>query len=332
MLARSGCSSSCTPSLPTDFPPLRSLDALPNNLPLQVTSFIGREKQITEARALLAKAPLLTITGSGGVGKTRLALQVAAEELDRYPEGVWLAELAPLDPGLVPQAVATALNVREQGARPLTQTLIEHLKPRALLLVLDNCEHLLSAAAQLAEALLRACPGVRVLASSREGLGIAGEVTYRVPSLSVPDPRHLPPVDALGQFEAVRLFIERAMAALPSFSVTNANAPAVAQVCYRLDGIPLAIEPGRGAGQGARGGADRPKAGRPLPSADGRQPHGAPRQQTLRAAIDWSYDLLPAAEKLLLSRLSVFAGGWTLEAAEAVCSGAASTTGRCWTC
>jgi predicted ATPase/class 3 adenylate cyclase len=321
--------------LPAEFPPLHSLDALPNNLPLQVTSFIGREREIEEVRQLLEKTRLLTLTGAGGTGKTRLALQVAADHLREYSDGVWLVELASLsDPGLMPQTVASVLDVREAegaegapwgpvpGGKPLTQTLVAALKPRKLLLVLDNCEHLLEACAALAEALLRSCPDVHLLATSREGLNIPGETPYRLRSLSVPDPQHLPATpESLTQYEAVQLFIDRATTVAPSFSLTNANAPAVAQVCHRLDGIPLAIELA----------ASRVKA---LPVeqlnerlADmfrlltGGSRTALPRQQTLRALIDWSYDLLSATERTLLRRLSVFSGGWTLEAAEAVCTG-----------
>src|SRR5262249_22520490 len=225
------------------FPPLRSLEAFAHNLPAQLTSFIGREQGMEEVQRLLSTTRLLTLTGSGGCGKTRLALQVAAEVRRDYPNRAWVVELAALaDPALALQTVASALGVREEPGRPLTQTLTDHLRPKSLLLVLDNCEHLLSACAQLADNLLRNCPKVRVLASSREGLGIAGERTYSVPSLSLPDPTHLPPVERLTEYEAVQLFVERAVFRQPGFAVTNENAPAVAQVCQRLDGIPLTIE------------------------------------------------------------------------------------------
>src|SRR5262245_263895 len=231
------------PDLPASFPPLRSLDVLPNNLPRQLTSFVGRERELAQVRRLLAAAPLLTLTGAGGAGKTRLALQAAADALDAYPDGVWLADLAPAaDPGLVPPAVAAALGVREEPGQPIPATLAGALRPKRLLLVLDNCEHLLDACARLADALLRACPGVRVLATSREALGIAGETAWRVPSLELPDARHPPPPERLTQYEAVRLFVDRALAARPDFAVTDQNAPAVAALCARLDGIPLALE------------------------------------------------------------------------------------------
>ena len=216
------------PSLPAAFPPLRSLDnpALPNNLPQQTTSFIGREKQVAEVKALLGKTRLLTLTGAGGSGKSRLSLQVAADLLDGEGDGVWLVELAALtDSALVPQAVADVLGVKEAAGKTIQQTLVEWLKTKRLLIVLDNCEHLVAACASLAAALLRSCPQVHILASSREPLNVAGEQTYRVPTLTLPDPKQPQTVESLSQFEAVRLFIERAQAVQPSFAVTNGNAP-----------------------------------------------------------------------------------------------------------
>ena len=310
------------PDVPTDFPPLRSLDSLPNNLPRQLTSFIGREREMAEVRRLLSTTRLLTLTGSGGCGKTRLALQVAADLVEAFAEGVWFVDLAPLsDPALVPQTVAATLRVREEPGRPILITLSEYLQPRHLLLVLDNCEHLVGACAELAQALLRACPHLQILATSREPLRIGGETTWRVPSLSLPDLLRLPLVESLAEYEAVRLFTDRAEVVLPGFLVTDQNALAVAQVCHRLDGIPLAIELA----------ATRVKV---LPVHQiaarlddrfrlltGGSRTALPRQQTLRAVMDWSYILLSEKERTLLRRLSVFAGGWTLDAAEAVCSG-----------
>jgi predicted ATPase/DNA-binding SARP family transcriptional activator len=308
------------PSSP--IPELPRPSAHPHNLPLQLTSFIGREQAMAEVQQLLATHRLVTLVGAGGCGKTRLALQVAGERLESFAEGVRLVELAALaDPALVPQTVAAALGLREEPSRPMTLTLTDYLRPRSLLLLLDNCEHLLAASAQLADALLKACPHLQILASSREGLGIVGEQSYRVPPLSLPDRKQLPPAERLCQFEAVRLFVERAVLSQPSFALEEANAAAVAQICQRLDGIPLAIELA----------ASRVKA---LPVEQiaarlddrfrlltGGSRTALPRQQTLRALIDWSYDLLSEPERVLLHRLSVFAGGWTLEAAEAVCSG-----------
>ena len=308
--------------LPSAFPPLRTLDASPNNLPTQLTSFVGREREAAEAERLLGTTRLLTLTGAGGAGKTRLALKVAADLLEAYPDGVWLVELAALaDPALVPQTVASALGLFEQPSRPLIQTLADFLKPRTLLLVLDNCEHLVEACAALADGLLRACPQLRIMATSREALGIAGETAWRLPSLSLPDPRHLPPTESLTQYEAVRLFIERALAAQPTFAVTNQNAPAVAQLCHRLDGIPLAIELAAARVKALTVEQIAARLDDRFRLLTGGSRTALPRQQTLRAAIDWSYALLSEPERVLLRRLSVFAGGWTLEAAEAVCSG-----------
>ena len=312
------------PALPSNFPPLRSLDnpSLPNNLPQQVTSFVGREKEVAALKALLAKTRLLTLTGSGGSGKTRLSLQVAADVLEAFPDGVWLVELAPLaDPASVPQAVAGVLGVREEPGTPLTQTLVDWLKDKRLLLLLDNCEHVLDAAARLTDAVLRSCPHVSVLASSREALGIGGESTYRVPSLSLPDlKRHQTP-ESLSQYEAVRLFIERAAAARADFAVTGANAPALASVCHRLDGIPLAIELAAARVRSMTVEELEKRLADRFRVLTGGSRTALPRQQTLRALIDWSYDLLDERQKALLRRLSVFAGGWTLEAAETVCAG-----------
>ncbi len=310
------------PTLPADFPPLRSLAAFTHNLPVQLTRFIGREREMTEVKRLLAASHLLTLTGSGGCGKTRLALQVAADLLEEYPDGVWLVELAALaDPALVPQTIAAALGVREQPGRSLIETLTDYLRPKHLLLVVDNCEHLLAACAQLTDALLRGCPKLRLLASSREGLGIAGEQTYSVPSLSLPDARRLPPLERLQGFEAVQLFAARAALSQPTFAVTAANAAAVAHVCQRLDGIPLCIELAAARVKALPVEKLNERLSDMFRLLTGGSRTALPRQQTLRALIDWSYDLLTDAERSLLRRLSVFAGGWTLEAAEAVCMG-----------
>jgi predicted ATPase/class 3 adenylate cyclase len=312
----------CHFDLPDAFPPLLSPQAPRHNLPLALSSLIGREADQGEVLALLAEARLVTLTGTGGVGKTRLALAVAAELVDQYPDGVWLAELAALaESELATGAVAQALGVREEPGRPLTATLIAHLKAKRLLLVLDNCEHLVGACAALAGALLRACPGLRILATSREGLEIAGEHRYRVPSLSVPDPRHLPPPELTGSYEAVRLFVARATERRPYFGLTPQNARMVAAVCARLDGIPLAIElaAARVGSLSVEGIAARLDDRFRLLTGGARD--ALPRQRTLRAALDWSYDLLSEAEQALLDRLSVFAGGWTLTAAEVVGAG-----------
>ena len=311
------------PSLPDAFPPLRSLEAFTHNLPSQLSSFIGREQEIGAARRLLGETRLLTLTGTGGAGKTRLALQVAAEVIEDYPDGVWLIEMAPLsDPALLPQAVASVLGIGEEGGeRTLVQTLTDALRARSLLLVWDNCEHLVDACAHLAETLLRACPGLRLLATSREALAIGGEAVLPLSSLALPPGPPPPPTEALAAYASVSLFVDRAMVALPAFRLSDSNAAAVAQVCARLDGIPLALEL---AAARVRVLTPEQIAGRlddRFRLLSGGSRTALPRQQTLRALIDWSYDLLPPAEKALLRRLSVFAGGWDLEAAEAVCAG-----------
>src|SRR5512143_1510770 len=201
------------PGLPADFPPIRTLDAHRHNLPAQITSFIGREKETAELAQLLSAHRLVTLTGAGGAGKTRLSLEVAAQHLDQFPDGVWLAELAPVvDSDLIPQTLLSIFNLREDPHRSASEILIDHLRGKSVLLLLDNCEHLVDGCARIAEALLSACPNLRVLATSREALGIAGEVDYHVPSMSTPDPGHLPPLDELARMDSVRLFLERAAA------------------------------------------------------------------------------------------------------------------------
>jgi non-specific serine/threonine protein kinase len=288
---------------------------------LAATSFIGRERELAEVRRLLATTRLLTLTGAGGVGKTRLALAVAAQVPTSYPDGVWLVELAPLaDPMLVPQAVARVLGVRDRPDQPLTETLTAWLATRRLLLVLDNCEHLVAACATLAAAILRVCPDIRVLATSREALGIAGETIWRVPSLSLPDPDPAS-VDHLTRSEAVRLFVERAASVQTTFAVTARNAPAVAQVCQRLDGIPLALELAAARVRVLTVEQIAARLDDRFRLLTGGSRTALPHQQTLRATLDWSYQLLTEPERVVLRRLAVFAGGWTLEAAEAVCAG-----------
>ena len=299
-------------------PPTTTLH--PHNLPVQLTSFIGREKQINEVSQLVHDHRLVTLTGSGGTGKTRLALQAAGEILEAFPDGAWLVELAPLaDPQSVAQAIATALGLQRSGESSYQAILLNYLQKKQLLLIMDNCEHLLEACAQLAHELLRYCPAVTLLATSREALGIAGETAYRVPSLTAPDPASLLP-EELAQSEALRLFADRAAAIRPDFQLTTESLPAAAQICRRLDGIPLSIELAA-----ARVGVlsveqitarldDRFRL------LTGGSRTALPRQRTLRASIDWSYSLLPEDERLLLQRLSVFSGGWTLAAAEQVCA------------
>ncbi len=308
--------------LQQDFPSLSTINSIPNNLPIQMTSFVGREQEIAEVKQSLTKTRLVTLTGSGGTGKTRLSLQVATEILDRFKDGVWFIELAPItDPILVPNAVASILGVREEPGRPLMNTLMDWFSDRELLIILDNCEHLLDACAQFADSVLRGSPRTRILASSREALGIAGETAYRVPSLPIPNPKEQLSLEQLQECESVRLFIERATQTLPTFKVTNATSPTVTQICHRLDGIPLAIElaAARVKVLSVEQIAERLDDRFRLLTGGSRT--ALPRQQTLRALIDWSYQLLSEQERLLFRRLAVFVGGWTLEAAEAVCSG-----------
>ncbi|MGB7062844.1 MAG: protein kinase [Candidatus Zixiibacteriota bacterium] len=294
----------------------------PSNLPLRLTSFVGRDRQMSDIKQLLGENRLVTLTGAAGCGKTRLALEATWDLLEDWPDGVWLVELAPLaNPSLVPQTVAVTLGLKEETNRALTQTLVDYLKDRILLLVIDNCEHLISACATLVEELLRACPKLRILATSREGLGITGEVIYHLLPLAVPGAEAQLPLKELQQVEAVRLFVERAGAVQTEFNLTHDNAPAVVQICRRLDGIPLALELGAArvsvlpVEEIAKRLDDRfglLTAGRKT---------GLPHHQTLRALIDWGYDHLSGDERKLFCRLSVFAGGWTLDAAEAVCAG-----------
>jgi len=295
------------PDLPSDFPPLKSLDRLPNNLPIQLTSFIGREREMAEIKRMLSAARLLTLTGSGGCGKTRLALQVAADLVGEFPDGAWLVELAALsDPALVPQAVASVLGVREESghlqmgevgsgglpgasvSRSILTRLLDYLQSKRMLIMLDNCEHLIGACATFSDTLLRACPNLKILATSREGLGIAGETAWRVPSLSLPDAQRLGSIEAstLTQYEAVRLFIDRAVAALPAFAVTNHNAPAVAQICHRLDGIPLAIELATARVKALPVEQIAKRLDDRFRLLTGGSRTALPRQQTLRATID----------------------------------------------
>ena len=295
----------------------------PADLPLQLSSFVGRGREIREVkRLLLSGARLLTLTGAGGCGKTRLALAVANGLVEEFEDGVWLVELASLaDPDLVLQAVASALGVCEQPSRPLAETLTDALGEKRLLVVLDNCEHLLGASARLAETLLRACPGLRILATSREALGVGGEVSYPVPPLSSPGLNLELPTEEVARYEAVRLFVERAAAALPGFALTEGNAPAVAEVCRRLDGMPLAIELAAARVRVLSVGQISERLDECFRVLKTGSQTALPRQRTLRATIDWSYELLSGGEKALLRRLSVFAGGFTLGAAEEVCAG-----------
>ena len=301
-------------------------DTPPTNLPQQLTSFIGRERKIV-VKSLLGSTRLLTLTGSGGCGKTRLALEIGTDLLEEYPDGVWLVELAALTaPALTPQTVAQTLGVQEQpvevqGQLSLTpeQALISHLRTKRLLLLLDNCEHLLPGCAALAAALLRSCPHIRILITSREPLNVAGELTYQVPSLSLPDLKQTRSPESLNQYEAVQLFKERALFHKPDFQVTNLNAYALAQLCCRLDGNPLALELAAARARSLSVGEINDRLDDRFRLLTGGIRAALPRQQTLRALIDWSYNLLTEPEQMFFPRLSVFAGGWTLKAAETVC-------------
>jgi len=308
--------------LTSTFPPLKTLDTFPNNLPVHLTSFIGRENEIDEVKQKLEEHRLVTLTGSGGTGKTRLSLQVAADLLENFDHGVWLVELAPLtDPDLIPQTILSVMGVNEPQGRSSIGLLKEYLHNKEILIVLDNCEHLVSASAQVVNILLKDAPKLKILASSRESLGVEGELSYPVPSLTLPDIKHLPDTDGLSQYEAVRLFIDRAILVSPNFKVDNETASFIAQICHRLDGIPLALELAAArvkvlsVEQISRRLDDR------FHLLTGGARTSLPRQQTLRALIDWSYDILDENERLLLRRLSVFAGGWSLEGAEEVCAG-----------
>ena len=311
------------------FPPLRTIDAFPGNLPLQVSSFVGRDRELERTAVALAECRVVTLTGVGGVGKTRLALQVAAEVLPRYSDGAWLCELAPLrDPTGVPDTIAALFDLVPRGGQTLEQALEEFLRGKELLLVLDNCEHLLQATAVLVEMLERSCPRLVVLATSREGLGIEGERMLVVPSLSAPGIDA--GLDAVADADAVRLFVERGQAVKGDFSLTQENAASVGQLCRRLDGIPLAIElaaarlPAMNPAELAR------RLDRRFEVLAGGRRGAIERHQTLRAAIDWSYELATEPQRRLLARLTVFAGGCTLEAVEAVCAGTPVEPDEVW--
>ncbi len=308
------------PGLRASFPPLASLDAFRHNLPVQLTSFIGRAAELATVTDLVHEHRLVTIIGAGGAGKTRLALQAGSDLLEDFADGVWFVDLAPLaDPSLVPAAVAAAVGLTETPGRAVAETLGEHLEPRAALVILDNCEHLVDAASALVDQLLRRAADLRVLATSREALGVPGELVWRVPSLSAPDRAGAHTAVSAARFEAVQLFCDRAEAQRHGFALTDDNADVVGHICRRLDGVPLAIELA----------AARVKVLAPddllarledrFRVLTGGSRTALPRQQTLRATVDWSHDLLAESERVLFRRLSVFAGGFDLEACEVVC-------------
>jgi len=308
--------------LPVQFAPLRSLDALPGNLPRQPTEFVGRDQELAELAEALRAARLVTLTGVGGVGKTRLALQAAAQVVPDYREGAWLCELGSLrDADAVPEAVASALDVQAQAGQSIADTLLGFLRSKQLLLVLDNCEHLLDAVARLVERIERDCPHVVVLATSREGLGLRGEQMLAVRSLGLPDPEG--ELDAVVQADALRLFAARAVESRPGFEVTPENAAVVVDLCRRLDGIPLAIELAAARVRSMTPAELVERLDQRFRLLTGGSRTALERHQTLRGAVDWSYALLGDAERTVLDRLAVFAGGFRLDAAEAVAAGGA---------
>jgi predicted ATPase/DNA-binding SARP family transcriptional activator len=299
------------------------------NLPLELTSFIGREREVAEVERLLGDRRLVTLYGPGGAGKTRLTLAVAQEVVEDFEDGVWWVDLAPIsDAKLVPLAVATALGVREVPDRSLAESLAEYLGPRRSLVVLDNCEHLIEDCARLVDTLVDSCEHLRVMSTSREGLGITDEVNWVVPSLTTPDTEDLPSPESLTRYESVRLFVERARSRAPGFALTAENAAAVADICRKLDGIPLAIE----LATARMGTLSVEQISERLEDALGFLTTGdrtrPPRQRTLRAALQWGYELLGEGERELFGRLSVFVGGWTLEAAERVGSAGGTSAGE----
>jgi len=307
--------------LQAEFPPLRSLGgaALPNNLPAQLARFIGRGRELAEVRALVESSRLVTLTGAGGCGKTRLGLQVAAELADGSGDGVWLVELAAVaDQDAVGPAIAGALRIAGQPGRPVAETLVDALAPQDILIVLDNCEHLIDACAKTADAIVRRCPRVHLLATSREPLGIGGETVYRVPSLSLPGPGDNGSASPESS-DAVALFVDRARAQGASVTAGEQAGPLVVSVCRRLDGMPLAIELAAARLRTMSLASLHDRLDQRFRLLTGGSRTALERQQTLRATVDWSYSLLNGAEQLLLRRLSVFAESFDLDAAEAVC-------------
>ncbi len=292
-----------------------------HNLPTHLSFFIGRTNEKEYIKNLLSRSRLVTLTGPGGVGKTRLAIEVASGQVKNYPHGIWLVELASLsDPELVLHSVAGLFGLREDRNRSLQDVLLDYARSRQMLLVLDNCEHLVETCAQLAEKLLHASPGLRILATSREALEIPGEQVFLVPSLSIPDPQNMGSQEDFQQFEAVQLFVERASLIMPGFCVTTENAPKIAQICQQLDGIPLALELAAAHVNLLRIEQIAARLENRFSLLSGGSRTALPRQRTLKASIDWSYNLLDEDEQKVLQRLSVFSGGWSLEAVESVCS------------
>ncbi len=311
-----------TAELPSNFPLLKSLDTLPNNLPMQVTSFLGRDHDVEELKARLAAHRLVTLFGAGGVGKTRLAVQVGADLLDHFPNGVWLAELSPItDPQLVGSVIARVLGMSQTERHGTDEAIPQWLRRKQLLLIVDNCEHVLEAVAALTDAILHLCPNVRILATSRQALGIAGEAVYRLPSLAVPDPISTLGAETAAQYGAVALFVDRAVLADMRCTLTDDNAPIVAEICRRLDGIPLAIELAAARVKVLSIPNLAHRLNERFKILTGGSRTALPRQKTLSALIDWSYDLLSPQEKTLFNRMAIFASSFTLDGATFVCAG-----------
>jgi predicted ATPase/class 3 adenylate cyclase len=312
------------PDLPQTFPKLRSLEAGLHNLPVQLTSFIGREREVDEVRKHLAATRVLNLVGPGGIGKTRLALQAASDLADSYPDGIWFVDLAPVsDSAMVPQAVASALSLREEAGRPVADSVLDHLRSADALITLDNCEHLIDAASEFATALLRSCVELSILATGRQALHVPGATTWQVPTMAVPDATV--PTEALGEYESIRLFAERAGLVRPGFALTHDTGAVVARICKKLDGVPLAIELAA-ANVASMSVADIEARLDDRFRSLTRGGPDVPRHGTLQATVDWSHDLLGEKERVLFRRLSVFAGGFTLEGAEDVCSSEPLTT------
>ena len=307
--------------LPAEFPPIKTLDTRPNNLSVQPTDFIGRETEGEAAQELLARpgVRLVTFTGPGGTGKTRLALHVGTRMLDLFQDGVFFVPLTSLsDPALVPGAIAEALGLME-GSRPIAESLKDYLKQKEMLLILDNFEQVVGAA-RMASELLSGASRLKMLVTTREVLHLYGEKEFPVPPMQLPDPRHLPSLESLALCESVRLFIERATSVKPGFELTGDNATAIAEICVRLDGLPLAIELAAARVKLLAPQAILSRLESRLKVLTGGARDLPERQQTLRGAIDWSHDLLSPAERTLFRRMAVFVGGCTFEAAEAVCN------------
>ncbi len=309
------------PALPGEFPALKSLSVLPHNLPARLSTFIGRRKELSEIKRLLKEARLVTLLGPGGTGKTRLMLEVAEELVADYSEGVWLVELAPLtDSNLIAERINAALKVPDQPDKPPIKTLVDYLRHKELLLLLDNTEHLVQKCAELVEHLLAYCPKLVVLTTSREALFISGEMTLQIPSLSLPSEGEAATLGDIRSTEAVQLFLARTQEVRPGFELDRQNADAITEIIRRLDGIPFALELAAArmrmftVHQLAERLDDRFRL------LTGGRRTALPRQQTLQAMIEWSWNLLSDKERLLLQRLSVFFGGWSLEAAQAVAS------------